>query len=207
MIHRLKGASDIKEQEIGDNINTLYHIMKSDIDSIDKTMRDINPEDFMKAVDLIGNAENVYVIGSRSAYGLAYFFGFALSWIRENVFVVEGLNSNYDKLSNLNEKSVVLVISFPRYPVSSISAIKLAQNKGATTIGITDSYNSPLVEFSSLVFVSHNKMLSFADNYASLMSLLTGLLTMIGSNNKVKTTAHLKHLEEFWLENNVYYQN
>lgn len=200
MVQRLKGS--VKNQN-GD-IQTLNHLLHDDIESIRKTLRNTDQNILTQAVDTLWEAQRVYVIGARSAYGLAFYFGFALNWIRKDVFIVDGLNINNDKLMNITEKDAVVAISLPRYPRTCVNTLEIAFKRGAQTIAITDSYTSPLVKFARMPLLVHTKTLSFPDNYAPVMSLLGGLLTIVASKDKEKTSAYLEEYERYWAETGVY---
>jgi len=203
LVQRFKGSV---AQGGSDGADMFSRVLHEDMESINKTIRSIDRESLRKAVDALWESERVYVIGTRSAYGLALYFGFALNWIRKDVFIVDGVNTNNDKLISLTEKDAVLAISLPRYPQACVNTFEIASRKGAQTIAITDSYTSPLVKYARMPLLVHTNTLNFPDKYAPVMSLLGALLTMIASKDRKKTAESLEGYEKYWLETGVYCQ-
>lgn len=200
LVQRFKGS--VAKSDSG--IDTVSRVLHEDMESINKTLRNIDRDALRRAVDTLWEAEKVYVIGARSAYGVALYFGFQLNWIRKDVFIVDGVNTNTDKLINLTEKDAALAISLPRYPKECVNTLEIAYKKGAQTIAVTDSYTSPLVKFAGMPLLVHTNALNFPDKYAPVTSLLGALLTMIASKDSKKTTESLEKYEKYWLETGVY---
>jgi len=185
----------------------LTRFMKTDMESIEKTFLSIEEDELEKVVDAISNAKHVFVIGARGAYGLAHFFGYALSWIKRHVRLIDGPNNAlFDKMADIEKGDVALAISTPPYANVTIDLLVLAQNCGATTIAITDSLTSPLAQHGTYCLPVHNEVMTFADNVAPILSLLTGLLALVGNKESQRSANSLEKLERFWEKSGAYYQ-
>jgi len=66
---------DISNEIIKDN-DVLSSVMNLDITRIRTTLENIDREEFEKAVNAISNAENIYVLGTRSSFALSQFMTF-----------------------------------------------------------------------------------------------------------------------------------
>jgi DNA-binding MurR/RpiR family transcriptional regulator len=73
---------EVTNEQIG-NDDVLDKVLNMDIDKIRRTLEETSREDFNRAVDAIVAAENIYVIGAKSAATLArfitYYFNLMLS--------------------------------------------------------------------------------------------------------------------------------
>lgn len=196
---RLKSISKTNSDEV----DILYDVLIKSKNDINWLMNNINEESFKSVVKLISEAENVYLIGSRSSYSVTYFLGFGLSWIRDNVHIIDSTNLNFDKLADINEKDVLLSVSLPRYLKSTIDIHKYGFSRNAKTICITDTISSPLVKYSTYPILINNEILSYSDNVIPVMCIVTGLLNAVAAVNE-HSSDKIQHYEEFWDQIGIY---
>lgn len=91
-----------------------------------------------------------------------------------------------EQLYSLNEKDVVIGISFARYSSSTINTIAFAKDMGASTISITDNLLSPLLPHSDITLTAASDMPSFIDSFTAPLSLINALIVYLGKNGKRK---------------------
>ncbi|MCI8423372.1 MAG: MurR/RpiR family transcriptional regulator [Lawsonibacter sp.] len=145
------------------------------------------------------------MIGSRSAYGLAYYFGCSLSWIRREVMVVGGGQDILGNcLSQITPEDAALAIGFPPYPLQTLRLLSAAHQREAITIAITDSFRSPLAQNARYCLPVATEFTTFANNAAPTLSLLTALVSLAGAVQPERTAASLEQLGQFWRECNIY---
>lgn len=198
--HRLSSISDSNYNET----DILFDVLTKSVDDINWLIKNINEESFVKVVHLLANARNIFLVGSRSSYSALYFFKTSLSWIRDNVFLVNGYEADFDRLSIVNSEDVVLSVSLPRYLKSTIQIHKYAYEKGANTVCVTDTITSPLVKYSSVPLLINNEILSFSDNLIPVMCIMTGILNAVASINQDSTSKKVEKHEKFWKELELY---
>ena len=129
----------------------LATVLQSDIEKIKLTLTGIDQKAFELAIDTILNAKKIYVIGIRSCAPLASFLSFYLNLICEDVVLVNTNSSSeiFEQLIRINEKDVIIAISFPRYSMRTLKALEFASNRKAKVITLTDSVHSPMNLYSS----------------------------------------------------------
>ncbi|MER5138605.1 MurR/RpiR family transcriptional regulator [Providencia stuartii] len=111
-------------------------------------------EDLEKAVTLLAEAENVYIIGLRRSFSVATYLSYALSHLECRPQLIDGLGGMFkEQINRINEKDVVVSISFTPYAEETIMVSEKAAQTGAKQIVITDSQISPLASFSDVCFV------------------------------------------------------
>lgn len=185
--------------------NVIEKVLKSDIANIGRTLEDINPHVFSKAVAQIMEARSIYIISYRSASSLGQFLHFYLQLILKNSHIVGGISNFFEELISIGREDVAIGITFPRYSVQAIESLKYAREKGAHTIAITDSVASPLARYADHCLVAHSEMTSFIDSFVAPLSLINALIIAVGTKDKDKTTQTLSQLEDIWARFKVYY--
>ena len=180
-------------------------VIKSDIDSIQATINELNKEEFSKIVDLINKAKNIYIIGFRTSTVLAEFLGFYLNLILDNVRVVRyGVSDIYEQLIHITNEDIVIGISFPRYSKKTTQMLEFVSEKDAQVIAITDSDLSPLIEYSDYKLIAYSNMVSFVDSLVVPLSLMNALIVSIGMGKREYITKKFEDLESIWERYEIY---
>lgn len=189
-----------------ENKDILNKVISDDVSHLKNTMEQVDKEDFSRAVDAINSAENIYVIGIRSAYALSSFLGFYLNLIFDKVKLIHtnSMSEMFEQILRVNEKDVVIGITFPRYSKRTVKAMQYAKNKGAKVIGITDNNQSPIVNNCTVALYAKSDMVSFVDSLVAPMSLINALIVALGLKKQNEVKATLSELEDIWDEYNVY---
>ncbi len=189
-----------------DEKNVLETVLNQDIEKIKMTVNETSKEDFEKAVDSIVSADKIYIYATRSSQALADFLGYYLGLIFGNVNVISTTSTleTYEKLIHINEKDVIIGISFPRYSNTAVEAMKFASSRKARVIALTDSMVSPLIAPSDYVLLAKSGMATVVDSLVAPLSMINALLvaTVLKEKESVKHT--FSQLEQVWDEYNVY---
>jgi len=180
--------------------------LRHDADKIMATMAAVDRDAFNKTVEHIIAARKVYIVAGRSSSALAMFFHFYLKIMHENVVLVDtgSINEIYEHLINLCDKDVCIAISFPRYTRRTVKALEYASAQNATTIAITDNYDSPIAEFGNYVLCAKTDSISFVDSLVAPLSLVSAILSAVSLKRKDSLYNTFDKLEKLWRENEVY---
>ncbi|SHJ47969.1 MurR/RpiR family transcriptional regulator [Paramaledivibacter caminithermalis] len=198
-VQRLELSSEYSEEEF------IRKVMQADVDNIMKTIDELDIDSFNCAVDMILKAEKVYILGLRSSIVIVHYLAFYLNIILEHVHVVPwGSNDVFDQLIKINENDVLIGISYPRYSKKTLEAVKFAKEKGASIIGITDSYIAPISDIADMTLTTKSTMTSFVDSLVAPVSLMNALIITLGMKEKDKITKTLKDLENTWEKYDIY---
>ena len=184
-------------------------VLMHDIDRIRRTLEETNPSDFSSAVELIVNAEHIYIMGIRSSAALASFLGYYFKFMLTNVTVIEtGSRSElYEQLMHMNSRDVLIGISFPRYSKQTVLAINYARDIGAKSIAITDQTDSPIAQKADKALLAKSDMVSFVDSLVAPLSLINALIVAISIQNKELVSRNFEQLDRIWEEYEVYEKN
>ncbi|MBU5311088.1 MurR/RpiR family transcriptional regulator [Tissierella carlieri] len=191
--------------EYSNKENALKKAMEKDKENIDKTINETGYKAFQDAIDLILNAENVYILGLRSSSFLAGYLGFYLSFLIKDVKVItSGPNDVFEQLLKSDSKDIIIGISYPRYSKRTLEALDFCKEKGCKIISITDSLISPAAKYSDISLIASSDMLSFVDSLVAPMSLINALIVSIGMEKKNDIRSSFEDLENIWKKYNVY---
>lgn len=184
----------------------LKTVLQSDIEKIKLTLSSIDHEAFELAVDTILNAKKIYVIGIRSCAPLASFLSFYLNLICDNVMAVNTNSSSeiFEQLIRIDEKDVIIGISFPRYSMRTLKALEFASNRKAKVITLTDSVHSPMTLYSSCNLIARSDMASIVDSLVAPLSVVNALVVALCMKKQDEVIETLETLEDIWDEYQVY---
>ncbi len=184
----------------------LRKVLQNDIEHIAKTLEQTTDSAFNSAVDSIISAKQIYIMGIRSSAALASFMGYYFKLMLPNVTIVEtGSRSElYEQLMRLDSKDLLIGISFPRYSKQTVNALAYARAKGADSIAITDSKDSPIAQNAAKVLLAKSDMVSFVDSLVAPLSLINALIVAVSIKNYETVAGNFKALEEIWEEYDVY---
>ncbi|KFI10431.1 Fe-S cluster assembly protein HesB [Vibrio sp. B183] len=137
-------------------------------------------EKLEQAVDILRNAENIYLIGLRRSFSVASYLTYALRHLDKRAFLIDGLGGMFkEQLSMIGPKDTIVSISFSPYAQETVMLSEVASKAGAHQIVITDSQISPLAAFSDVCFVvKEAKVDAFRSQSASLCLAQTLAVSM-----------------------------
>jgi DNA-binding MurR/RpiR family transcriptional regulator len=102
---------------------------------------------FKKAVDMLLEADSIWICASRRSFPIAVYLDYALQHTDKRVGLVSGLGGMHlGQMRSVRKGDVMIAISFSPYAEETLSAVTLAAERGARLIAITDSRMSPLAK-------------------------------------------------------------
>jgi DNA-binding MurR/RpiR family transcriptional regulator len=184
----------------------LNNVLQSDIEKIKMTLTTVDQKAFELAIDTILGARKIYVIGIRSCAPLASFLTFYLNLVCEDVTAVNTNSSSeiFEQLIRINEKDVIIGISFPRYSMRTLKALEFASNRKAKVITLTDSVHSPMNLYSSCNLIARSDMASIVDSLVAPLSVINALIVALCMKKQGEVVSTLETLEKLWDEYQVY---
>ncbi len=199
---RLKMSSQV----YADKEQSVYDIFRDDIENITTTMEKLDVEAFHKAAKVLLDAKRIYISANRSAASLGIFLQYYLNIILANSEILGTVEGISDQLYSLNEDDVVIGISFARYSSSTIHTIAFAKDMGATTIAITDTLLSPLLEHADITLTASSDMPSFIDSFTAPLSLINALIVYLGKEREEQVENRLNKMEDAWNKFGTFYK-
>ncbi|WP_373181462.1 MurR/RpiR family transcriptional regulator [Klebsiella oxytoca] len=150
-------------------------------------------DDLLRAVALLAEAENIYVIGLRRSFSVASYLTYALRHLDRKAFLIDGLGGMFtEQLSLVGPKDVVVAVSFSPYAREVVELVELGAQRKARQIAITDSQVSPLAAFSDVCFVVREAQVDgFRSQVASLCLAQTLAVSLALNSSKDAETKQL----------------
>ncbi|MEF2920166.1 MAG: MurR/RpiR family transcriptional regulator [Acutalibacteraceae bacterium] len=196
---------EVTHARIG-NGSVIDYVLNSDIDNIKQTIEETSRDDFKNAVQAICNARTIYIYALRSSASLANFLGYYLNLIFGNVKVIATADKArlYEEFNRIDEKDVMIGITFPRYSHHTANAMKFAMDSKAKVIALTDSMNSPIAQVASYVLLARSDMATIVDSLVAPLSLINALVVATVIERKSDVIKTFKDLERIWYNYGVY---
>jgi len=131
---------------------------------------------FKKAVDVLCDADCIWVAASRRSFPIAAYLDYALQHTEKRIGLVSGLGSMHQgQMRSVRKGDVMIAISFAPYAEETISVAKMAVERGAKLVAISDSRMSPLAKLAHVTLVvQDNSTLGFR-SLSSTMGLAQSL--------------------------------
>ena len=197
-VERLQKASR-QSNETG----TLNKYCQNAIEYLENLMNSTSDQDLKKIAAAICRAETVYVVGYRASAALAYYFGYLLKKIRDNVFIDTSLSwETRDMIARDGKNSLMFVLGFPRYPRKTIELMKYAASFNVKIIGLSDTPKSPIIALSDQYVIIDLESVSFIDPFAHITTYLAALIHEITFRDN-KFDNGMKSGDEFYSDNAI----
>ncbi|QXZ12044.1 MurR/RpiR family transcriptional regulator [Pseudomonas sp. AO-1] len=160
-------ANQSQQASDGDLARECIDATRSGIERLGRELDDIA---FEKAVDLIVNADNIYVVGVRRSFAVADYLVYNLQHTHKRIHLVSGLGGSYrEQMRSVRSGDLVIAISFTPYAKETQHCLRYARQQQANTLILTDSHLSPLAKnANSLLLVNEGSALAFRSLSATL---------------------------------------
>lgn len=184
----------------------LTSVLTADMEKIQDTIVNLDPNAFETAVNTILEAKQIYVVGLRSCEPLARFLHFYLNMIRGDVQLLSttSVTEMFEQMIRIDEQDAIIGISFPRYSMRTLKAMEFANDRNAKVIAITDNIHSPMNLYSSCNLFARSDMVSIVDSLVAPLSLINALVVALCLKRPEAVKKNLEMLEETWNNYQVY---
>lgn len=115
-----------------------------DLRQLRRTIASLDADLLERSVQAIERARRVYICGDLTSFALAHFAAIAIGRAREDVRLVRADAEGVTALLGIGAADVLLSFSFPPYSRNVRRVVDWANERRATTLGVTDAAFSPL---------------------------------------------------------------
>jgi DNA-binding MurR/RpiR family transcriptional regulator len=162
-----------------------HHLSSTDIASefltgslagMQELKNSIGTPNFKKAVDLLAASDCIWIAASRRSFPVAAYLDYALQHTDKRIGLVTGMGGmQQGQMRSVRKDDVMIAISFSPYAEETVSVAKLAVERGAKLIAMTDSQMSPLAKLAkTTLIVQDNSTFGFR-SLTSTMSMAQSL--------------------------------
>jgi len=152
---------------------------QASIRSIERLTTGLAADRIEQAIDILSQADTIYLIASRRAFPVAAYLHYALGRLGlRRVLIDNAAGIGAETLAFAGPRDVAIAISFTPYTVTTVEFAAQAQKNGVPVLAITDSAFSPLVPLATLwlevVEADHASFRSLAATMTLAMTLAAG---------------------------------
>jgi DNA-binding MurR/RpiR family transcriptional regulator len=146
------------------------------------------------AVELLAHAPSIWVTGARRSFPAASYLTYALQHADRPIHLVTGVGAMHEgQLRGLREGDVMVAISYAPYAEETLLAARLAGERGAKLLAITDSRMSPLnAQAAVTLFVSESSTFGFR-SLTNTMALVQSLFIALAYRLELDTPSSSSH--------------
>lgn len=133
------------------------HVLSDFVDqgkaALDLLRTQMAPGSIEKAVEILANANDIYLLAQRRSFPVAFFMSYALSRFDQRCILIDGIGGLLEHQASLAMPSDALVaVSFRPYAPSVADVVRDRAQSGVPIIAITDSALSPLANNAAVSF-------------------------------------------------------
>lgn len=147
---------------------------------------------------------NIFVIGSRLSYTMAYYMGWSLTKVRKNIRILKGSDSTtFDWLTFAPEDSLLVVVATSRYPSELVRVGRWARRKNMDLVVITDGPTCPVIPFAQLSIVAPSQHIPFLGSPTSISCVINYLVHGVANHIGSSLKKHQEEIEQTYFENDL----
>ena len=158
----------------------LHEFARSNVQALQQLAARTEPEMLQHAVDLLAQAETIYIVGLRRSFSVAAYLSYALSHLACRPVLLDGLGGMLrEQVNRVKAHDIVVSISFSPYAEETLMVSEMTAKSGARQIVITDSQISPLATFSELCFVVKEAQVDAFRSQSATLCLVQSLVVAL----------------------------
>jgi DNA-binding MurR/RpiR family transcriptional regulator len=154
-----KGGAELLSEFVEGNVLALQNLGQT-----------IGEDDMAAAVDLIRQADIVYVAGFRRAFPVSSYLAYSLQQLGKRTMFIDGVAGlSRQQASSIGPKDLLIAVSYHPYAEETVAAVEIAAGKGAKILSISDSLVSQVAKHATAVLqVRESEIRSFRSLAASI---------------------------------------
>lgn len=178
----------LKQQNQGIAVGDLAHeCINATRSGLDRLSQELDEAAFAHAIELMEEAEHIYVVGVRRSYAVADYLVYSLQHTRKYIHLVSGIGGSYrDQMRSIQANDLIIGISFSPYGQETQQCVQYARHKQAKSLIITDNQLAPLAkDATALLMVNEGSAFAFRSLSATLclcQALFLGLASRMELN-------------------------
>lgn len=167
-------------------------------ESMRRSFERVSPTEFDNVVAAICDARRpLFLAGGRFTQLIAHILYLHLYQMRPGVRMIqEGLQPRRDQLLGVGPKSVLMICDFRRYQADSVALARMAKQRGATVLLMTDPWESPAAEFADHVLIAEVTAPSAYDSMVPAFALAEALIGAALMSLERKALGRMRDLEQ-----------
>jgi RpiR family carbohydrate utilization transcriptional regulator len=179
-----------------DLAHTVQSVFHNVVRVLNQTLESLDMESMQQAVDAISSANQVLIAGLGTSGSIAQEFAFRLEWIGVNCQQYVDPHRQLMATGLLTEKDLAIAVSHSGRTKSVVATLKLARERGAKTMCITDFPHSPITQEAdiclSAVHSENSLGVEMVATRAAHLALVDALTMCIALRNRERAVRSIK---------------
>jgi DNA-binding MurR/RpiR family transcriptional regulator len=171
------------------------HALDQNIRNIQRLRKSLEYDRIVALAKRIYRARRILLLGGDLASNLVEFLNYHLLILCLPSVTATTSGQTMNLTRSAGKLDLVLAISFRRCLAQTVEGLQQARGNGAYTVGITDTYISPIARYAHEYFLAPVEA-SFGISYAAPFSLLDGIVATCGFYDYNRNQAILKKVAE-----------
>jgi DNA-binding MurR/RpiR family transcriptional regulator len=193
-------ATSLDTMQSGGRITSMPAYVREALEQDLKNLHGLkNSLDALRLVSLAKrfyDARRIVLLAGDLAAMLADYLEYQITLLGLPVFTATSAGRIAHLVRTVNQRDLVLAISFRRGLRQTVEGVHLAHARSAYCVGITDTYVSPLARECDEVFLASVESTSFGASYAAPVALVNAILAACGQYRRPHTLTILKEIAE-----------
>jgi len=187
--------------------SVLQQVFERHVESLRQTFKLNTPDSFNSAVKCLLKARRIVLFSIGLSYPVAYSLYGRLRLIGLPDFIEFDCHLQVAAAAEMNRGDVGLAVSVSGSTRETVECLRLAKERGATTICITNSIGSLLAQTTDIpLYAAPSAVKYFQAPLASRVTQLVladVLLALIGQRRRRQVLAHIRHAEQYLLKHRM----
>lgn len=147
-----------------------------------------------KAVEVLANAKDIYVLAQRRSFPVAFYMSYALSRLDRRCILIDGVGGLLSQQASLaTPEDAIVAISFRPYAPSVVEMVVERSADNVPVVAITDSALSPVALTASVAFEIQEHEDSGFRTLGAPMCLAQTLVVSLGHQLAAQSNGALEH--------------
>ena len=141
-------------------------------------------------------ATRILLLGGDMAAPAVLYLEYQLTVVGLTVLASTAPGKTFHVARSMDSRDLVIAISFGRGLRQTVEGLQTAKEKGSYTVGITDSFLSPLARISHECFITPAETVSFAASHMTAIALIDSLSAALTGLKRAKVLSLLNEVDE-----------
>jgi DNA-binding MurR/RpiR family transcriptional regulator len=198
-------GESIRQQEGSPSI--LEEVFERHVESLRQTFKLNTPDSFETAVKFLLKAKRIVLFSTGLSYPIAYSLYGRLRFIGLPAFIEFDTHLQLASAAEIRRGDVAIAVSVAGSTRETVECLRLAKDRGASTICITNSVGSSLAQAADIpLYAAPSAVKYFQAPLASRVTQLViadVLLVLIGQRRRRQILAHIRGAEEYLLKHRL----
>ncbi len=204
--YQLRAENLQKSNKDNDNTRFWGDLQNAVTDNVTALFETMDADYLADVARVVAESEHVYLIGMQASHSFAQYLNYLGGMTSDKFRLVRSEGGIYaDTITDVSERDAVIAVSQQPCAGATVRLAKVAQDRKAKIIAISDSPASPLAMCADHVLLTPNQSPLFFESYVSATIMIEALIGFYTLNNTPEVIGRIEKIEadrillgEYW---------